>query len=565
MTPRMRQLQFNRLVRHFTHRFVDNDLLAGSGEPSQVFVNAMALVCALGFTLTVILAFVFGDMWVYVPTEKWPPYLLADRQLLIILNMIVTGLATVLAWDSMWPDAKDAYAIGTLPVPRMQMMKAKLFAATLYFVLLTLALDLLPGIAIVGVGSVDATTSAVLLDAVVAALVLAASSAFIYFGAMALQGALLLLLPYRLYLKASSALQLVVLLFSLALYSLTPDPVHSLAGKTDWVRWLPPVWFVNAWQHLAGHPLEIPGAPWQWSLAGAALAVVSGTGLLAAGFSTAMRRVVVGESPGRQGPGRLRRATAVLLESTILRNPRERAVFLFTARTVLRHRATRLMIAVYAGLGAAWTLNSFSVLLYRKRMPTVEMDALYCGVPLDLLCCLLVGMRVMYAIPVELKSNWLFRISEKIPAEIYRRGVRKLMLVVGCLPMALAAATAGGAMWDPWRGTRVGLVVFTTGLLITELLMKNFHKLPFTCSWLPGQGNLKARLGAYAILFSALSWMGANFTARASRTPQGTSILLAILAAWIGWLVWQRRNSPPWLCVWEEQQAPTIIQLALSR
>ena len=61
---------------------------------------------------------------------------------------------------------------------------------------------------------------------------------------------------------------------------------------------------------------------------------------------TALRRVVEGESPDRRGPGLIRRGVSLLLEKTILQTPRERAVFLFTARTLLRHRSTRLMIAV---------------------------------------------------------------------------------------------------------------------------------------------------------------------------------------------------------------------------
>lgn len=54
-TTRTEQIRFNRLVRHFVHRFVDHELVAAGGELHQVFVTAFGLLGGFGFTLTLIL------------------------------------------------------------------------------------------------------------------------------------------------------------------------------------------------------------------------------------------------------------------------------------------------------------------------------------------------------------------------------------------------------------------------------------------------------------------------------------------------------------------------------
>jgi len=49
--------RFARLVRHFTYRFVDHDLIAVEGQGYQTLVHVLALLSALSVVITVALLF----------------------------------------------------------------------------------------------------------------------------------------------------------------------------------------------------------------------------------------------------------------------------------------------------------------------------------------------------------------------------------------------------------------------------------------------------------------------------------------------------------------------------
>ena len=104
---------------------------------------------------------------------------------------------------------------------------------------------------------------------------------------------------------------------------------------------------------------------------------------------------------------------------------------------------------------------------------------------MSLLIFLLMGVRHLFSMPIELKANWAFRITEGEGRREWLSAVDRFVLFPGATVM-LASASAR----DPIaRLARVAEVVLSAAfaLLCYEWAFASWEKLPFTCSHLPGK------------------------------------------------------------------------------
>jgi hypothetical protein len=142
------------------------------------------------------------------------------------------------------------------------------------------------------------------------------------------------------------------------------------------------------------------------------------------------------------------------------------------------------------------------------------------------------------------------------------------MVLTAILPMALLPLPLMAAAWG-WRAVAIHLCYYLLEtFIVMELLMGQFHKFPFACSWLPGQSNLKVKLGMYFFAFAGVSsFVGAMESHVMLREARGTLITTSILlGGWLAWLIWRRRRSafegPP--LSFEERPDFTVNALQLQ-
>jgi hypothetical protein len=538
---RLEQIRFNRLARHFVHRFVESELLAAGAEVHKIFVTAIALLAAAGAMLSGILLLrnTFGLATASAELRAWVA--LGDQTLLVSLIMAVTGLFTVIGWDALLPDRRDAHILGGLPLGRKVMLGAKLYAALVYFALLMLAAQGLPTLVTPIVMFPESWLRAFGAQAIT----LTAAAAFVFFGAMAVQGLLLLLLPYGRFQQISAWLQMAALLISLSLVFLTPNPVVAVKNHLDWAYWLPPYWFAALWRHLGGQPLLLPVDSALLALASTLLLILGAGSTFVFSYRAALRKAVEGQPIAPSGPVWAARLLKQLLDSTILRDPRERAVFWFTTRTVARHRGHRLLLSVYIGLGLTWVIAETSRLLHTGLShKALQPDPITTTIPLELAIASLIGLRVLSTLPVELRSNWLFRITSGQRSPAVERGILKFFLLAGVAPMALVPLPALLSLWE-WRQAlaHTWLYLLQTAIVV-EWMRFRFHKIPFTCSWLPGKSNLQVRLGIYVPLFVSLtSVSGAIETSFLTQHNwTGLAKFSLFLLVLLAWRIWRRRD-----------------------
>jgi hypothetical protein len=104
-------------------------------------------------------------------------------------------------------------------------------------------------------------------------------------------------------------------------------------------------------------------------------------------------------------------------------------------------------------------------------------------VPLILAFCLIVGLRVAFEIPVELRSNWVFRLmldSDRHECEPLARKVILLLILPWAVLFVLPVYTYAAGLII---GALHALLVITWSFLLTEAVLTRFRKLPFTCSF----------------------------------------------------------------------------------
>ena len=285
-------------------------------------------------------------------------------------------------------------------------------------------------------------------------------------------------------------------------------------------------------------------------------------------YARQMRRAV--EQSGIV-PARRNLAPWRAISRVIARRAPEHAVLTFIGRTLARSRQHRLILAMYAGMGMAYVFSQAAYVLYRSRPTDFGASEgraqAQLAIPFILLFFLIAGLRVSFSIPIEVRANWLFRLTNGNGRGAYLGATRKTLLLFGVAPVVAIAAPAYLAVW-PWPRA-VGHIAFLAaiGLLIVELALSGFAKVPFTCSYLPGKANLKIMFGVYWGLLIIVSELLTDAEQAGLRSLTNYAWLMGItLLAWLAAALRGRlaRARIPALN-FEEQPEPAVASLGLAR
>jgi hypothetical protein len=543
------RLQFRRLLRDFSFRFLDNELLSAEGDSGQTMVHTLALLAALALSLSLCYVYRYSlGLSPRISAAVRDSITWGDKEFLISLAMMATGLAAIVAWDGLFPDRRDCLVLSALPVRNRTIFAAKLCAVVALFAAVTAALNVPTAICFPWLALPEDFSLAVYIRYVSAhtAAVLSAS-AFVFFTFVTIQALLINALSFRQYKWLSAWVQLGALFALVAGFFFIPDIARpaSLADPRNRMAALalPPFWFLGLYEELLGVRMPIVQ-----ELAGIARAAVAGSAAVALsayclGYGRYLRKTVEEAeaiASNRTGPGA---AVARLVDRILVRNPVERAVFHFAARTMSRNRKHRLLLAIYAGVGLSYVFHNIASLLAKHRTGGFDrLDTVISSVPMVLSFFILLGMRVLFTIPVELRANWVFRLTENgRPAE-YLAGARKLMIAAGIAPLALATFPVYGMLWGWSHALRHLLLVVLILLLVLEYMMRGFPKIPFTCSFVPGKANLKARFGAYCVFFLLFGYLISLLEIWLVWKPRGYWIGVAAISLVLVYRAWRRNQ-----------------------
>jgi hypothetical protein len=149
--------------------------------------------------------------------------------------------------------------------------------------------------------------------------------------------------------------------------------------------------------------------------------------------------------------------------------------------------------------------------------------------------------RLAFAMPRDLRANWIFRIVPVRSGPRYVAARRRALLLVSAAPILTGWAAILFLVW-PWHAA-LGHVV-ALGLLsalFVEVALTGAQKIPFTCSYLPGRSQAHLIIPAVLlVLLPATIWF-ARFERDALQDPIAYTGILGVLGA--AWTAARWRNA----------------------
>ena len=118
------------------------------------------------------------------------------------------------------------------------------------------------------------------------------------------------------------------------------------------------------------------------------------------------------------------------------------------------------------------------------------------ALPLVLMFFAVFGLRAAFSIPTELDANWVLRLVQPTVRESVRAS-RWLILMLGVVPIAIVWLLFTLAMWPAQSALGASLLILVTGMLLTELALSNWTKIPFASAHEPATETLKSRAAWY--------------------------------------------------------------------
>jgi hypothetical protein len=548
---------FRVLRRVFLSRLMDFELLASEGDTSKLVGQFVTLLASVSLAITLPLLLISG-----LPQEDiW-----GMQHFLIATTMMVAGIFAMVSWESILPERKDLMILGPLPITRSTLFFAKISALANALLLAIVALNAFTGLGWVILFEPTGGGFLGLLRSFAAywTTVLAAGS-FVFFGVVLVHGAASLLPPRQWFLRASAWLQMAGLILVLADYVLEPS-LESLPALTDprnqsLLHTLPSYWFLGLFQGLNGTMLPAFSTLARLSLTGLAIA---GTGALTAlliAFVRAMPKII--DEPEIQPT---RTACARLLPQG--GDPLRRAVLVFSMRTLLRSRQHRLMLGFFLSVGLI-------VMALYMHAPTVLQESGHkvnsVTVPfligtLIMMCVSVLGARIVISVPVLLKANWIFQLTQASPSQLYWRASRRALLTIAVVPVWIASALVCLWVGGGWEGIVHLVVLALFGAILVDFAMIKLHKVPFACSWMPGKANLLVLFFGGIIVGLPLANEAGLLEMRLLERPATWPLLIAglcLIAAATRWKIGASAVTHQDL-VFEEKEKPILLALKLD-
>jgi hypothetical protein len=373
------------------------------------------------------------------------------------------------------------------------------------------------------------------------------------------------LLPRQTFLRASSFLQLgcFCLLLTVYFFQIPFAGPDAMTEGLRWIPWLPSYCFLALFQQMNGALPSAMRPMMQRAWAGLALSLVGAAcSYLICYFRTLH---LIAEQPDIQPS--IRR----LRWLPRFGNSLQTAVGQFCVRTLFRSRQHRVILTFYLGiaLGLPTFFSTAKVLRSQSTTGDVwhEVNSLLLIPSVLLICGAVVGARIVFSIPLDLKANWIFRLMRPEGVGECLAASRRALYGMAVLPVWLVMAALFFWAW-PWRQAAGHLLVLLLlAGIVVELTLYGFEKIPFTCSYLPGKSYFHMAVIAFLGLVLLIS-QGYPLERSALEGGRRYVTMIAILLIAVGAARWRtaaRARSSEATLQFEEEQDPVILGLGLYR
>lgn len=506
---------FARLVRHCIERVMHGGDDAGPGEVDFGIGAMLAVLAAPGAFVSIFMVEKYGPLFQFLRGESQSHFnayaaSLPDEYFFIVLAMVVTGAVAIWKWDALIPDRRDYVNLAPLPIPSKHILYANMTALLLLAAALALDVNAVSAVLfpLVATGLRSSLGyTAVFFATHLLSVVLA--SVFSFFIVLAILGSMMAVLPYRTFRRCSVYVRCGMIVFLMAVlstsFAITGIVQHMSRTSRPLVRLLSPVWFAGLCLHLRGVKDPTFAALGKTAMIATAAAVA----LALAAYVLSYRRCFTKSSESIANfasvGGAIRRRKLRRLTDLFLRSPFERACFSFTLKTLFRSENHTLIVGGFTGIGV---VLASEVLFQTAAGKSAAPSAAALSVPLVVIYSLLLGLRFSFEIPVMLRANWIFRLRTNPDTGECAGLARKIMLAF-LVPLLLAVCLPAYSLRWGWRlGAIHTCVVAAASVLLIEILLVRFRKIPFTCSAPHFKSSILVSILFYFLGFLAfVSWV----------------------------------------------------------
>jgi hypothetical protein len=487
--------------------------------------------------------------------ERALAVLLSDEAFLLALPMWVGAFVTMLAGHGVFPDERDFRILMVLPITKPLVFGAKVAALALFAGLFVLAVHAALAPVLFMYFGARASGLAVLLHIASFAVATTTASSFGVLAVIALNGLLMLTAPRDRLLPASAAfrsLLLAALVVTFPFVWRLSGMAGSFARESSWLYFVPPAWFVGLDQALLGEAtpfLSRLGAIGGSAFGLAALVAAASYAVLYRHFDRVMIRPGGGTPPpdsGRLEPARRRTWSRPALE----------AIQQFTFITLRRSVLHQGVVVALGAVGLGYIVNGFvsagGIEWIAQRTTPERMRDTVIWAPFPLIFVLCAAVRIGLSVPIEQRANWIFRMTEKETARVDQlRAAIRTMVVLGVTAPIVAVLPLQWLLLGPQALVAAG-ATWIVGLLFAELLMKEWARIPFTCSYIPGKGFVPQMLITAFVSFLLLTTIGRGLVHVILLEGPRALVPLAVVLAVVLWL--QRRRIQRW------KQTPLLFE-----
>jgi hypothetical protein len=190
------------------------------------------------------------------------------------------------------------------------------------------------------------------------------------------------------------------------------------------------------------------------------------------------------------------------------------ALVQFAIRTLARSRQHRIMLAFYLGIGFALTIMVLKSPTTPNQLPDApkadvgsELLAPVLAASIIMLCFSIIGTRVVFSLPMDLRANWIFRIcrtDDRLLSSV-QVAQRRALFLLSAVPVWLITAAFAFRRWPLQAAVGHLFVLALLASILADICLYNFHKIPFTCSYLPGKSRVHMAFLAAAGLLWAIT------------------------------------------------------------
>jgi hypothetical protein len=412
---------------------------------------------------------------------------LPDEYFFLVLSMTVTGAVAVWRWDAIFPDRRDYMNLVPLPISTRTIFFANLVAVL--FLVGLIAVDVNAASCILFPMVVGATQTKFLFFlkfAMVHAVGVVLASLFAFFAVFSVMGLLMAMLPARAFKRFSTYIRGVVVVYLVALLCTAfavPNSLMRAGPVPAWTYLMPSCWFLGLCQSLRGRAGPVLMELSRLALPGVAAVVAIALCAYAVGYQRHFVRIA--EIADRTAAARHPRTWRLgkLLDRLVLRTPYQRGCFRFVYRTLLRSEAHRLVLTAVGGLSLVLASQALmDAFANAKSWRQAALSANALSIPFIISFLVVVGLRLVFEIPAELRSNWIFQLMLDRDGEECEPLARKVILTL-LLPGLLAITFPVYVYLEGWRVACLHTLLVTTWtVLLTNVVLIRFRKLPFTCT-----------------------------------------------------------------------------------